>query len=158
MEEDCPVCGKTCDSQGLENHIRLTNGRGHGPAGSMPADANGVDDSARVTSEPIHAKDIRADGPGQEQTMSVQAALDRAVDAGRDEARRVDHQMNSLEMRIDGLEGIIESIQDRLAVACPNCGHGDPEPMVGEVAQAHAEYIGVHEWHCPECQNLYSTN
>lgn len=36
MEEDCPVCGKTCDTQGLENHIRLTDGRGHGPAGWMP--------------------------------------------------------------------------------------------------------------------------
>lgn len=156
MEEDCPVCGKTCDSQGLENHIRLTNGRGHGPAGSMPANATEGNDTNGETGPPIHAEDIRAHGPEREQTMSVQAALDRAVDVGGDEARRVARRMASMEQRIEGLEEAIESIQDRLAVKCPECGHDDPEPMVGEVAQAHAEYIGVHDWYCPECQNLFN--
>lgn len=38
MQIECPVCEQKCDKQGLENHMRLTSGRGHGPAGEMPPD------------------------------------------------------------------------------------------------------------------------
>lgn len=36
MEMECPVCGERYDKQGLENHMRLTSGKGHGPSGEMP--------------------------------------------------------------------------------------------------------------------------
>lgn len=155
MEEDCPVCGKTCDSQGLENHIRLTDGRGHGPAGSMPADPSGPDDDPPKRSVSIHAEDIQANGPDKE-TMSVQAALDRVIETRNDEVSQLTNLVTSLEDRIEGLEGIVDSIHDRLTVECPECGMYDPEPMVGEVAEAHAEYIGVYEWVCPNCQHLFN--
>jgi hypothetical protein len=38
MEMERPVCGDKYDKQGLENHMRLTNGRGHGPSGEYPPD------------------------------------------------------------------------------------------------------------------------
>ena len=156
MDEECSVCGKICDSQGLANHIRLTNGRGHGPTGSMPDTMGEGGSPPAATNGPIHADDIRAYGPEREQELSVQEALDRVVETRGSELRQINSQVATLAERVDELEDIIESINDRVTLTCPKCGHDDPQPMVGNVADAHAEYIGIYNWFCPECQELFN--
>lgn len=42
MEVECPYCSKRCDVQGLQNHVRLSDGNGHGEVGTVP-DGDGGD-------------------------------------------------------------------------------------------------------------------
>jgi hypothetical protein len=80
MDVDCPVCGKTVDKQGLENHMRLTNGMGHGPPGEYPEaddeERRVVDAEEMVVEIPMepHPDAEGADVAAHDE-MSVQEAL-----------------------------------------------------------------------------------
>lgn len=41
MDVECPYCSATVEVTGLESHVRLFDGDGHGPHGTVPVD--GVD-------------------------------------------------------------------------------------------------------------------
>lgn len=157
MEEDCPVCGETFDRQGLANHIRLTNGRGHGPAGSMPDDVTEGNGDHPTSTEPIHATNVEAQEPQTGEDTSVQEAINQAFDAGASNSRQVNSRIATLEQRVEELEELIQSMKERTRQVCPNCGHDDPQPMEGDVAEAYADLDDSFDWVCPNCHEPYNS-
>lgn len=88
MDVECPICGKPCDAQGVENHIRLTNGDGHGPAGRRPGDVDDVD------------------VPGGE-AVSLRDSLVRVGSV-------VDSELQDVESRVAELESELEDRDERV--------------------------------------------
>lgn len=156
MEKECPVCGKSCDIQGLENHIRLTNGRGHGPAGSMPDEGADGGATLSATDGPISATEDLVRGSQSGEKMAIQEAADQAFAEGSKEVRQVDARVVALERQVQELAKDIAAINERERRKCPKCGHDEPEAIEGSVAEAYAEYRDVYDWVCPNCKEPFN--
>lgn len=113
MEVECPYCGVTVDVTGLERHVRMFDGDGHGAYGSVPVDE--VDNPWHLRLDFSDAPDDGSDG-GQEPPVAT--VIDRA--------RR--GWCPNCEMGVLGTkggEGLLSRGRRRLA--CINCGWESPE-------------------------------
>lgn len=126
---NCPICGKQCDAQGVSNHMRLTDGDGHGPCGQMPDDHQDAEQDDRGDRGAANGGEVMVRDPVSQNEVPVDEALQMLFD-------QLYGEVNALSRRIDRLDDDQEqlaAIEDRLdrveravSVAnniCPQC-HG----------------------------------
>lgn len=114
MKMECPVCGEKYDKQGLENHMRLTNGKGHGPAGEYPPEP-GEEITRFDPSE--YMVDVSVGDETRE--MSLQDAVELSHDMIMDPENfglASGQQVRELEREIEGLQSEIEELRGLVSV------------------------------------------
>lgn len=113
MDVECPYCSTTVDVTSLESHVRLFDGDGHGPHGTVPVD--GVDNPWQLR---LDASDAPAGDSAAADVPPVDAVVDRTR---RGRCPNCDRGPLGLK----GGSGWFSSGPRRLA--CQHCGWESPE-------------------------------
>lgn len=113
MDVECPYCSATVDVTSLEHHVRLYDGDGHGPHGTVPVD--GVDNPWGLRLDYSDAPAARSAGDGV-------PPVDHVVDRSR---RGWCPNCDRGTLGFKGGTGWLSSGRRRLA--CPNCGWESPD-------------------------------
>lgn len=113
MDVECPYCSATVDVTGLERHVRLFDGDGHGPHGTLPVE--GVDNPWQLRLDVSNA-------PAGASAVGEVPPVDHVVDQSQ-RGRCPNCDRGALGFK--GGNGWFSSGRRRLA--CPHCGWESPE-------------------------------
>jgi DNA-directed RNA polymerase subunit RPC12/RpoP len=113
MDVECPYCSATVDVMGLESHVRLFDGDGHGDYGSIPVD--GVDNPWQLRLDFSGAPDP---SDHLDDVPPVDLAIDRSANGRCPSCDRGP-------LGLKGGSGWLSSGPRRLA--CQHCGWESPE-------------------------------